>query len=98
MENDLGLTQESGIKSYMGDTSNENPWETLHKIRFGHPGSKMDAAQMQSGGHTTHEHHHEQFQMGETMPPMFGKLTEEQEKVLPTYIQTLPKAASISIF
>jgi mono/diheme cytochrome c family protein len=26
---------------YIGTVANENPWETLHKIRWGHPGSQM---------------------------------------------------------
>ncbi len=26
---------------YIGTVSNKNPWETLHKIRWGHPGSPM---------------------------------------------------------
>jgi mono/diheme cytochrome c family protein/ribosomal protein L37AE/L43A len=26
---------------YLGDLADGNPWETLHKIRFGHPGSLM---------------------------------------------------------
>ena len=26
---------------YVGDVSRDNPWEILHKIRFGHPGSAM---------------------------------------------------------
>ncbi|MBI4687962.1 MAG: c-type cytochrome [Nitrospirae bacterium] len=26
---------------YMGTVANKNPWETLHKIRWGHPGSQM---------------------------------------------------------
>ncbi len=26
---------------YIGTASNKNPWETLHKIRWGHPGSQM---------------------------------------------------------
>jgi thiosulfate dehydrogenase len=28
----------------LGELANGNPWETLHKIRFGHPGSAMPAA------------------------------------------------------
>jgi thiosulfate dehydrogenase len=28
----------------IGAIANSNPWETLHKIRFGHPGSSMPAA------------------------------------------------------
>ncbi len=27
--------------AYIGTVSNKNPWETLHKIRWGHPGSQM---------------------------------------------------------
>lgn len=26
---------------YVGGAANKNPWETLHKIRWGHPGSQM---------------------------------------------------------
>ncbi len=26
---------------YLGALANGNPWETLHKIRFGHPGTAM---------------------------------------------------------
>lgn len=26
---------------FVGDAARDNPWETLHKIRFGHPGSNM---------------------------------------------------------
>lgn len=28
---------------YLGDLANGNPWETLHKIRFGQPGTAMPA-------------------------------------------------------
>jgi len=28
----------------VGDVANDNPWETLHKIRIGHPGSSMPSA------------------------------------------------------
>ncbi len=28
----------------IGDIANENPWEVLHKIRFGHPGAPMPRA------------------------------------------------------
>jgi thiosulfate dehydrogenase len=28
-------------KNSLGFLANDNPWETLHKIRFGHPGSAM---------------------------------------------------------
>ena len=29
--------------AYVGTLSNDNPWEILHKIRFGHPGAPMVA-------------------------------------------------------
>lgn len=38
---------------YIGTISNDNPWETLHKIRFGHPGSAMPS--MVEDGLTTTE-------------------------------------------
>ncbi len=28
----------------VGDPANGNPWETLHKIRFGHPGTAMPSS------------------------------------------------------
>ena len=28
----------------IGDVANDNPWEILHKIRIGHPGSSMPSA------------------------------------------------------
>lgn len=31
---------------YLGTVANENPWEFLHKIRFGHPGSPMPASEL----------------------------------------------------
>ena len=35
-----GTAQDHAI----GEVANDNPWETLHKIRFGHPGTAMPAA------------------------------------------------------
>lgn len=31
---------------YVGTVANENPWEFLHKVRFGHPGSPMPATDL----------------------------------------------------
>lgn len=33
-----------GYEEWVGKIANKNPWEFLHKVRFGHPGSKMPAA------------------------------------------------------
>ena len=38
-----GLTIDFGDGNGVGYLANDNPWETLHKIRFGHPGSAMPA-------------------------------------------------------
>jgi thiosulfate dehydrogenase len=35
-----GTTQDHAV----GEVATDNPWETLHKIRFGHPGTAMPAA------------------------------------------------------
>jgi thiosulfate dehydrogenase len=32
--------------SYVGTVANQNPWEFLHKVRFGHPGSPMPATDL----------------------------------------------------
>ena len=33
--------KEAPKEVFVGDATRSNPWETLHKIRFGHPGSAM---------------------------------------------------------
>ena len=33
-----------GYEDFVGTVANKNPWEFLHKVRFGHPGAKMPAA------------------------------------------------------
>lgn len=39
---DMNFNKElEGKPIYVGTAANENPWETLHKIRWGHPGSQM---------------------------------------------------------
>ncbi len=40
---DDGLTIDFGDGEGIGALANDNPWEVLHKIRFGHPGSPMPA-------------------------------------------------------
>ena len=35
-----------GEPEYIGTIANDNPWELLHKIRFGHPGSPMPATEL----------------------------------------------------
>jgi thiosulfate dehydrogenase len=32
--------------SYIGTVANANPWEFLHKVRFGHPGSPMPSTDL----------------------------------------------------
>jgi thiosulfate dehydrogenase len=39
-----GKTIDFGDGEGVGDLARDNPWETLHKIRFGHPGSSMPSA------------------------------------------------------
>ncbi|MFQ5805666.1 MAG: c-type cytochrome [Phycisphaerae bacterium] len=38
-------------EEFLGDLARENPWETLHKIRFGQPGTAMPSA-IEGGGST----------------------------------------------
>lgn len=36
---------DGGALEYVGTIANANPWEFLHKVRFGHPGSPMPATE-----------------------------------------------------
>ena len=38
-----GTAIDFGTNEYVGTVANSNPWELLHKIRFGHPGAPMPA-------------------------------------------------------
>ncbi len=89
--NAMNLVEGKSKAEYVGTIANKNPWETLHKIRFGHPGAVMDMRKMHksmmSGGH----HHRGMGKMWEHMPPMLGVLEEKAQFDLLAYLQTLPK-------
>ncbi|WP_415899316.1 c-type cytochrome [Neptuniibacter sp. QD48_11] len=73
---------------YLGPLARRNPWEVLHKIRNGHPGSKMGPEQMHSGD-IMRRHHLGEVRMNEPMPAMIGKLTLQQQMDLLNYLQKL---------
>ncbi|WP_415906223.1 c-type cytochrome [Neptuniibacter sp. QD72_48] len=73
---------------YLAPLARRNPWETLHKIRNGHPGSKMAPEQMHSGDNMR-RHHQDKLRMNEPMPAMIGKLTLQQQIDLLSYLQEL---------
>lgn len=75
---------------FVGTVASKNPWEALHKIYNGHPGSMMGHSIMHSE-RSIHQRH----QMGliipmESMPYMRNELSVEGVKHLLTYMQTLP--------
>jgi thiosulfate dehydrogenase len=37
----INFKEEQGGKEYVGTVANNNPWETLHKVRWGHPDAPM---------------------------------------------------------
>ncbi|MBD3670422.1 MAG: c-type cytochrome [Gammaproteobacteria bacterium] len=71
---------------YIGTLANKNPWETLHKIRHGHPGSSMRMHHRGGMGMM-----HGRWRPGESMPAMLGELTLAEQIDLLAYTQTLPK-------
>ncbi len=73
---------------YLGPLARRNPWEVLHKIRNGHPGSKMGPKQMHSGNNMR-RHHLDKVRMNEPMPAMIKKLTLKQQTDLLSYLQKL---------
>jgi len=84
----LNLAHNKNKTMYIGTISNKNPWETLHKIRFGHPGAVMGMQQMLKSMRSGH-HHRGMGKMWQAMPPMFGIITTEEQVNILTYLQTL---------
>lgn len=87
----LDLSPKKDVEESIGGISNKNPWETLHKIRFGHPGAVMGMDQMHSSRMGMNRHRGMRMRMWEAMPPMFDKLSVSQQVDLLSYLQTLPK-------
>ncbi|MDH5327185.1 MAG: cytochrome c [Gammaproteobacteria bacterium] len=81
----MNLASGKSKAEYVGTIANKNPWETLHKIRFGHPGAVMDMKRM----HNSRQHHSSMRKMWEHMPPMLGVLSEKEQVDLLAYLQTL---------
>lgn len=89
--NALNLSHKKGETESVGGISNKNPWEVLHKIRFGHPGAVMDMEKMHSSRMGMNERHRMGMRMWESMPPTFDELSESEQVDLLAYLQTLPK-------
>ena len=63
---------------YVGTVARENPWELLHKIRNGQPGSRMPMGPGMMG----------RWRMNEAMPN-FRDLSEAEQAAIAAYAQTL---------
>jgi len=86
----MNLAHEKSKREYVGTIASKNPWETLHKIRFGHPGAVMDMRKTHNSM-SGRQHHRAMRKMWENMPPMLGVLSEQDQINLLAYLQTLPK-------
>lgn len=75
---------------FVGTVASKNPWEAIHKIYNGHPGSEMGPKIMHSNRSIHQRHHMGLIKPMESMPYMRGELSAEGIKHLLTYIQTLP--------
>lgn len=64
---------------YVGTVATNNPWELLHKIRNGQPGSRMPMGPGMMG----------RWRPNEAMPN-FRKLSENEQAAIAAYAQTLP--------
>lgn len=87
--NAFNLAHDPSVKEYIGTISNKNPWETLHKIRFGNPGAYMTHNHIHSSQEVLDAHHAGKIKMGEAMPSMLGKLSVTEQIDLLSYLQTL---------
>lgn len=63
---------------YLGTLGAKNPWELLHKIRHGHPGS------------TARGHHQMMNRRHGRMPAFLGSLSEAEQAAIAAHVQTLP--------
>ena len=86
----MNLAQGKNKPEYVGTIANKNPWETLHKIRFGHPGAVMDMRKIHNSM-SGNRHHRNMRKMWENMPPMLGILSDKEQLDLLAYLQTLSK-------
>ena len=84
----LNLAHNRIFTEYVGDVAYDNPWETLHKIRFGHPGAYQTRMRLQSG---MRDYHMGRTGMWVHMPPMYGVITFKQQINLLSYTQSLPR-------
>lgn len=75
---------------FVGTVASNNPWEEIHKIYNGHPGSIMGPKIMHSKRSIHQRHHMGLIKPMESMPYMRGELSAEGIKHLLTYMQTLP--------
>lgn len=86
----MNLAHGKSVAEYVGTIANKNPWEVLHKIRFGHPGAVMDMGKMHNSM-SGRQHHNAMRKMWGNMPPMLGVLSDQEQISLLAYLQTLPK-------
>ncbi|MBD3610422.1 MAG: cytochrome c [Gammaproteobacteria bacterium] len=85
----MNLAHDADKVEYVGSVAAKNPWETLHKIRNGHPGSRMS---MHRGRRMGMMHNrYGGWEMNEAMPAMLSELSEQEQIDLLAYTQTLPK-------
>lgn len=75
---------------YIGTVASKNPWEALHKIKNGHPGSSMHHMIMHGNEQISVRHRQGLIKPRESMPYMRGDLTDQGIRDLLTYLQTLP--------
>lgn len=75
---------------YVGTVAAHNPWEALHKILNGHPGSHMNHNIIHSKYEISRRHHQGLIKPWEPMPAFRKALSEKGIRDLLAYSQTLP--------
>ena len=75
---------------FVGTVAAHNPWEALHKILSGHPGSHMNHDIIHSKHEIRRRHHQGFIKPWEPMPSFRTELSKEGIRDLLAYLQTLP--------
>lgn len=90
----LNFSDKAGQPEFVGTIAADNPWEMLHKLRNGQPGSVMDRERLQARDPDAGDGHarmmREHMVSGRAMPSWRTRLSAQEQLDLLAFLQTLP--------
>lgn len=90
----INFSGKPGQPEFVGTIAADNPWEMLHKLRNGQPGSVMDRERLQAKDPDAADRHGRMMRghmlSGRAMPSWRTELSEQEQLDLLAFLQTLP--------